>query len=1476
MTKATTTIVGLGASAGGLESLERVFSELPDEPGLAFVIVQHLSPDFRSLMDEILGRQTSMSVGIANDGEQVVANRVYLLPPGNEMTIEAGRLKLHDKAADQKLSFPIDRFFESLAADAGRRAVAVVLSGTGSDGSRGIRSINRNGGTVLVERPDTAKFDGMPLTAAATGVADRVLAATEIGQYLRMLGADEQGRYGRDGDRSVGVLQSILWLLHESTGIDFSLYKTTTVARRVDRRTALVGLDSSEKYLERLRSDPDEVDALYCDLLIGVTEFFRDPEVFDAIEKRILPEILTAVATNEELRIWVAGCATGEEVYSLAMLVAEAHERLERPLKAKILATDIHQGSLAVASAGVYPAERIATISEARRDRFFDEVPGGYRVKNDLRKIVVFASHDLTRDAPFTRMHMVTCRNMLIYLEPPAQRTVLSLLHFGLQVDGVLVLGMSETPDVLANEFTGIDERLRIFRKLRDVRLSESVEALRVRSAGAATKLRPLSQAASTGEASLIDVYDRLLDRFMPPSLLIESNYSLVDVFAGAEQFLVVPKRRPSQNVLEMLPPELASAVSAAVHHALANRDEARFTRVRIEQDSGEQVIRLGVTQVRSPRDSREHLLITLELDDAFEVTAEHDSAAARSRSDLSKQHVATLEGELAYTQEMLQATVEELQTSNEELQSTNEELVASNEELQSTNEELHSINEELYTVNAEHQKRLAELHESNSDMRHLLDGTDVGILFLDDRLHIRRFTNRIAPVFRITESDIGRSLSDFAPNLERPGLMQDIESVLLGGKSLEEEVRGEGGETYYLRVQPYHPPSTRAGAEDEADDAESGAIGGVVITTTDITGLVAARIDVARLIAIVESSSDSIIGKDLDGTIRSWNKGAESLYGYTSEEAIGRSILMLFPDEQEHEFEEFMEKIRRGERINRVETMRCTKEGENVEVEVTISPILAPDGEIVGASSIARDVSSLKHAQRESEANQQRISLLLDSTAEAIYGIDYEGICTFANPSCAQLLGYDSPDELIGKNMHALIHHTRPDGSAYPHDECPIYLAIQKSINKHVDNEVLWRADGTSFQVEYWSHPIRDGDEVTGAVVTFLDITERRQAQEKMEYEAQQRERFLAMLSHELRNPLAAVLNAVQWMNTVEDSGGGDSTQARDIIDRQCRHMARLLDDLLDVSRIARGKIELRTEAIDLRDIVRHAVESTTPLLRSADVTLIQQVPATPVPCIGDAARLQQVCVNLLSNAARYSDAGSQVTLVLEAEDGESRLIVRDEGEGIDEELLPHVFELFVQGQRNLDRTKGGLGVGLSLAKDLVARHGGRIVAQSDGPGKGSTFIVHLPLAELDNSVVVEPPQESGNGDATVRNLRIVLVEDQPDSRAAMRQLLEIQGFEVVEAADGRSGAQMIEGQHPDVAIVDIGLPELDGYEVARKIRANAALSDVYLVAMTGYGTSEDIERARNAGFNEHLTKPADYRRLQEILVNVSNRPPA
>jgi two-component system CheB/CheR fusion protein len=659
-------------------------------------------------------------------------------------------------------------------------------------------------------------------------------------------------------------------------------------------------------------------------------------------------------------------------------------------------------------------------------------------------------------------------------------------------------------------------------------------------------------------------------------------------------------------------------------------------------------------------------------------------------------------------------------------MQATNEELVASNEELQSTNEELHSVNEELYSVNAEYQQKITELKELNNDIQHLLEGTDVGTLFLDRDLRIRRFTPRIASVFHIVQHDLGRQISDFSHNIERRSLLEDIERTLRQGTTLEVEVRDRHGTPYFLRILPYRVPVSR---DPEASARREGGhpIEGVVLTLTDISALDKARARLAQLSAIVESCDDAIVGKSLDGTITAWNRGAERLYGYTAEEAIGRNARMMM-DPGDDELERCLDQIRRGEKVEHVQSMRVRKDGTRVEVSLTISPIWDHDGQLAGISTIARDVTALIVAQRE------------------------------------------------------------------------------------------------------------------------------------LEIAAKRREQFLAMLSHELRNPLAAVLNAT---NLIAEAKFEQKIveKCHNVIRRQANHMARLLDDLLDVSRITHGKFELRKQDLDLRDPVEAAIESTAPLFRDRRSELRVVLADAPVPVRGDHNRLQQVVVNLLSNAATYSPPGSAVELQLVREEGWTRLVVTDQGMGIEPEMLGKIFELFVQAEQRIDRPRGGLGVGLSLARSVIELHGGTIEAFSDGPDRGSRFVVTLPL----QSHALRGRGEPHDGGR--RRYRIVVIEDNPDSREMLRDLLEKRKHVVVEAADGAQGVQLIEREHPDAALIDIGLPACSGFDVARQIRAKKHLDDVILVALTGYGAPGDVAEAREAGFDHHLCKPAELADIEALL---------
>ncbi len=1332
-------VVGVGASAGGLESLEQLFGALPPDTGMAFIVVQHLSPDFRSLMDELIARHSEMPVVVAEDGMAVEPNHIYLMPPRKEMIIRDRHLVLSDKEP-HTFSLPIDTFFRSLAQDVGADAVAIVLSGSGSDGSRGVQEVQRAGGLVMAESAASAKFDSMPLAAAATGTVTHVHAPRDLARVLCGLEPSEPSPDAMllSDDPS---LDAIFRMLREQYGIDFSLYKTSTIGRRIQRRADLARVPSLQAFADLLLVEPAELNALYHDLLIGVTQFFRDPEAFKFLEHEVIPKLLDRVPPEQELRIWVSACATGEEAYSIAILFYEAFIERKRPLNIKILATDVHQPSLEFAGAGVYGGDQLTQLSPERLQRFFSQRSSGFQIAQELRQLIVFARHNITKDAPFTKMHLISCRNMLIYFQPQAQRTVLSLFHFALASGGVLFLGASETPGALADEFTTLDEHWKIYRKRRDVHLLSQVRLPLNRTSARPVVAIDLPRGHGP-DPLILSTYDQLLDLFMPPSLLVDEQRNLVDSFSGAEKLLRLRPRRPTTNVLELLEAELRSIVGGAVQRAFRENTRISYSGVRIVSEDGEQRCTLTAIPLAHPRTGARHVLVTFQnpvADDARIAS----TPMAIPIGDASGERMQTLETELSYTRETLQATIEELETSNEEMQATNEELVASNEELQSTNEELHSVNEELYTVNAEYQQKIAELKELNTDMAHLIEGTDVGTVFLDRELRIRRFTSRIANVFRFQRHDLGRKISDFSHNIERSNLMDEIVRAGIDGTTVEDEVRDSGGTPYFLRILPYKVDERTTGRPNGGDSAP---IQGVVLTLTDITALDKARARLAQLSAIVESSDDAIVGKTLEGTIVTWNRGAENLYGYAAHEVLGKHARMLMQPGHEHELERFVEAILRGEQVEHVTSCRVRKDGQPITVAITVSPIFAPSGSITGISTIGRDVSPMLRAQRELEERQHEIQLLLEETEEI----------------------------------------------------------------------------------------------------------------------ARRREQFLAMLSHELRNPLAAVMHAATLLaaNPTPPVVG----RCQSVIERQASQMKRLLEDLLDVSRITRGKFELRVEHIDFRGAIDAAIEAVGPLYTERGVILRRPVLDRKLPVAGDSNRLMQVFVNLLSNAANYSPHGSTVELDVTVERNRAVVRVLDHGVGIEPELRDKIFELFVQSEQRLDRSRGGLGVGLSLAKSIVELHEGTIAVHSEGTGRGSTFIVEIPLAV---EVAAQPMAVAPVGD----RCRILVVDDQEDAREMLKMLLESRDHVVLDAHDGPSALELLAREKPDIAFIDIGLPSMDGYEIAQRIRARPELAGLTLVALSGYGAANDIIAAKAAGFDHHLIKPAPLSRIEEVLAGISGR---
>jgi two-component system CheB/CheR fusion protein len=1323
-------VVGIGASAGGLNALERFFDRLPKDAAMAFVIVQHLSPDFKSLMDELLARHTPLPIHLVEDGMPVEAGHVYLIPPKKEMIISGGRLLLSERDRQQELTLPIDVFFRSLAQDCGARAVAIVLSGGGSDGSRGIRDIHDAGGLVIIQDTESAQFDGMPKAARDAGVSRWVLPPEEMPRVLLEHAASEAAMIEPEplkGSDQKG-LSAVYEMLQEEFGLDFTHYKPNTITRRIERRLALARSQDIEEYVRRLKSDRTELDVLYRDLLIGVTRFFRDEEAFELLEQRVLPELLQRGPRTAALRIWVAGCATGEEAYSLAILLQDLMAKLgERPVK--IFATDVHRGSLERATRGLYEEDAVANVTRERLERYFLRTGGMYQVVPDVRQMIVFAAHNVIKDAPFTRVDLVTCRNMLIYLQVPAQQKVLSLFHFALNRGGVLFLGPSESVGPLAHDFESVDKPWRIYRKHSDARIPVDTRLQPATFSDARALGTPIPAAAGRYSISqLLGTYDALLDEVMPPSFLVSERGELIHSFGGASRFLRLRDGRQGLDLIDVVDAELKMVLAGGLKRALTEPSAIIFKGVHVGGSSDDEIYKVTIRRIRSKSGGAPHLLVSFE----GAQEAPRDSVPSETEIDLgqvSREQLGTLEAELTRTKENLQAAIEELQTSNEELQATNEELHASNEELQSTNEELQSVNEELYTVNAEYQRKIAELIELTNDMDNLLSSTDVGTLFLDSQLKIRKFTVQIAETFSLLPHDVGRSIETFAHRMEHPELVDDLKRVLATGDPVERELRSLRGKSYFLRLLPYRV---------------KGVADGVVLTLIDVSGLKAAE---------------------------------DALF---HERYLFNSLLL--------------------------------------------------------------------------------------SVRDAIYFKDARGRFIRANPAMAARLGLKDPREAVGKTALELPDQ---DAALALHKQDEATLRSGEAQHEQLERRALL-GDGAEEWDMVTRLPLRDkAGGIVGIIVIFRNVTEQKRAEEKIREAVRRRDQFLAMLSHELRNPLGAIVSATALVKA--DAGATPKKHARlvEILERQTQQMARLLDDLLEASRVTQNKIELRRRVVDLGGVVTDAVDAVQGFIESRAIKLSVELDEQPLYIDGDPARLQQIQVNLLSNAAKYTQRGGDVALAVKREGDEAVIRVRDNGPGIPKDMLDSVFDLFVQSNRTLDRAAGGLGLGLTLVRSLVGMHGGTVTAFSEGDGKGSEFVVRLPLTSQEpsgGSLLARPRPR-------LRGSKLVLVEDNADSREVLCELLQHAGFECLTAETGAAALALIEEARPDIAILDVGLPEMDGFEVARRVRRNPKHDGMCLIALTGYGRASDRAAAREAGFDEHLVKPVHTEQLLRLLADMRGR---
>ena len=832
-------IVGIGASAGGLKAFEQLFTNVPADSGVAFVLVPHLDPTHVSMLPDLLKKYTKMPVIQCEDGMKVQPNRVHVILPNTEMAIMHGTLLLQKLKEPRGLRHPIDIFFRSLAEDQRDRAIGIVLSGNGTDGTLGLKAIKAEFGMAMVQDPSSAEYEGMPSSAVETGLADYILVPEKMPQqllaYVKRAVSRRVPITGSTAEKFPESLTKIFQLLRSRTGHDFSFYKKNTICRRIERRMSVQQIEKLSEYASYLERSPREITMLFKELLIGVTNFFRDPQAFEVLSSCVLSDVLANKPKDYTVRVWVPGCSSGEEVYSIAIVLRECMAKLKKNFKVQIFGTDIDGDTINAARAGLYPASIAADMTPYRLKRFFVPEESAFRIKKEIREMVVFAVQDVLKDPPFTKLDLLSCRNLLIYLDAELQKKLMPLFHYTLKQDGILFLGSSESIEGLTDLFSLIDKKWKLFKRRPAAAAAAVVRFPVGRPQLEVSKLAPLIPSKPARESLISDIAQKLLvENYAPACVFIDSNGEILYTHGKTGKYLELAQGHANLNVFEMARDGIRHELAAAVRKARSQKRKISLEGLQVKTNGGSRSITLTVTPVRRAEGRGELLMVVF--DDIVPKQTKGEKKARAGFAPRAARRISHLEHELTYSQDHLQTTIEELETSNEELKSSNEELQSANEELQSANEELQSmneeletskeelqsLNEELVTVNAELHEKMDELARANDDMKNLLDSTKIATVFLDNQLCIKRFTSEATKIINLIQSDVGRPVSHIVSNLEEDTLFLDAQQVMDSLVSKEKQVRTREGRWYLNRAIPYRTLDN--------------VIDGVVLTFTDIT----------------------------------------------------------------------------------------------------------------------------------------------------------------------------------------------------------------------------------------------------------------------------------------------------------------------------------------------------------------------------------------------------------------------------------------------------------------------------------------------------------------------------------------------------------------------------------------------------------------------------------------------------------------
>ncbi len=1455
-------VIGIGASAGGLDALQKVFDNIDKGLNSSFIIVQHLSPNFESLMSELLSKHTHLDIYTAKSGMAIKPNTIYLNPKEKNLVVEDGKLKLLERPKNHGLNFPIDLFFHSLGKEFKEQAIGVVLSGTGTDGSRGIKTIKETGGIIMVQDPETAQFNGMPNAAMDTDLVDFMLSPKEISKEIhRIIVTKERfNELDYDGLSEDHMFKILLNHIRKGKGIDFHAYKKNTLIRRLAKRFLATKNKNLSEYFDYIQKNEDEVQLLKSEFLIGVTSFFRNKEAYEILRTEVIPNMFTGEPDPEKpIRIWVAACSTGEEAYSLAILIHEHLRKIGKNYRFKIFATDVDPRAIEKASQGVYSRNSMAEISEEILGKYFNVVGEKYEIVKSVRDNLVFSVHNLLKDPPFIRVDLVTCRNFLIYIENEAQERVLAMFQFALKLHGYLFLGNSETLGPVEKYFDTLNKKWRIYQNISSEKvIPGSIRDQNYRYKALKNKISDLPELQSirpkrVSAESNFTKY--IVDREVKSSLFIDKQNQILYLSGMFEDLVQVRAGVTSLSLENLKYKSLITLIKTSLQKLVEDELTAlKISGVKFDKD-------------KDPVDLQFEVVDTLYLSNIYyiEILKSGISEASKIKevrledlTESAKNQIEFLESSLQKSQYELQNVVEEMETSNEELQASNEELMASNEELQSTNEELQSVNEELYTVNTELQFKNRELSELNNDINNLLNSNNIATLFLDKDLCIRKYTPSIGRHFKLQEKDIGRPIEIFASSFndsDQKTFTSNIKQALNSFKVSEFEIQDIYGNWFLCRTNPFI--------------TNNKIINGVVATLTDISKLKNTQADLMdwknELSSVIDNSPIGISTLNIEGEFLNVNPAFEDFTGQSKLKLNGSHLKEIIHPDSQDAFKEKFEKLIAGKINTYSGQLKFLKGGNKFAWgALTLTFNKKTEGNNNHLIAMVMDTDEIRKKQELIELNESRLRLLFESMSEGFIHAkavnSNNWVIIDVNNNIELFTGIDRSN-LMGKKSAEL-----KNIALFNHEK--FLKACFNSANTLQKNSLeIYLPKGKQWVSANIFAP-KKGE----FAVTLSDITESKKADKAIKVAIEKAERsdrlksaFLANLSHEIRTPMNSIIGFTHLLkqNNIPDE---KRSKYVEIINQQGQILLGLINDLVDISKIEANEIQLMLTTFNLAKVFDQTIEAQrNNFAHKQDLVFKLKVHKSLESKVveADKNRLVQILNNLLSNAGKFTDSGHIELSCEPISESMLEIQVKDSGIGIPEFEQENIFKRFYQVENQSLAT--GTGLGLAITKGLVEALGGKIRLESS-PGKGSIFNIKLPIkyskTKTNNGSLVDLTKLKSK----LKGKTILIGEDEEDNFILLEQILKQFDVNILHAVDGSEAISLFKANKVDLVLMDIKLPVLNGIDATKAIRSLNAV--VPILAQTSYALENERERITKAGCNMVIPKPIE----QEVLFKALN----